>query len=240
MGWNLPSSRWRVVKRMRQPSVSGLASAPTGRASWAGSSRLSKTSKCAGPALQLVEGGAKLLVRRTFENLGTQPAADLSQALRQWLGRVDPEDAVRVGVLESVDVLDRELGLADAAHAGEPRGPDADGLALLQGGVQPLQVVGAADEVVIPGERHEERKLARRGLCLVSPELANGVPDAPGDIGECLITVVPTGHGFPIGRQGLKLAERGEPASHRARRMTGITRASPWSCRSRARVISTS
>ena len=35
----------------------------------------------AGPALQLVEGGAELLVRRTFENLGTQPAADLSQAL---------------------------------------------------------------------------------------------------------------------------------------------------------------
>ena len=30
--------------------------------------------------------------------------------------------------------------------------------------MQPLEVVGAADEVVIPGERHEERKLARRGF----------------------------------------------------------------------------
>src|SRR5271166_1497704 len=126
-----------------------------------------------GPALQLVEGGAELLVRRTFENLGTQPAADLSQALGQWLGRVDPEDAVRVGVVEAVDVLDRELGLADAAHAGQPRRPDADGLALLQGGVQPLQVVGAADEVVIPGERHKERSLARRGVPIVpSPRRA--------------------------------------------------------------------
>ena len=116
-----------------------------------------------------------MLVRRTFENLGTQPAADLSQALGQRLGRVDPEDAVRVGVLEAVDVLDRELGLADAAHAGEPRGPDADGLALLQGGVQPLQVVGAADEVGVPGERHEERKLARRGVPIVP------IPDGPSE-----------------------------------------------------------
>ena len=149
---------------MRQPSVSGLASAPTGRASWAGSSRLSKTSSAPGRRFSSVEGGAKLLVRRTFENFGRSRLPIRASPLRQWLGRVDPEDAVRVGVLEAVDVLDRELGLADAAHAGQPRGPDADGLALLQGGVQPLQVVGAADEVVIPGERHEERNLAAAGF----------------------------------------------------------------------------
>ena len=89
--------------------------------------------------------------------MGASPLASGSAALIQKMPS-------RVGVLEAVDVLDRELGLADAAHAGEPRGPDADGLALLQGGVQPLEVVGAADEVGVLGERHEERKLARRGF----------------------------------------------------------------------------
>ena len=58
----------------------------------------------------------------------------------------------------------------------------------------------------IPERVAHRRRPDRR---LQNPELADRVPDAPGDIGECLITDFPTGHGFPIGRQGLKLAERG-------------------------------
>ena len=81
MGWNRPSSRWRVVKRMRQPSVSGLASGTDRTGELGGVLEVVEDQQGVGPALQLVEGGAELLVRRTFENLGTQPAADLEPVL---------------------------------------------------------------------------------------------------------------------------------------------------------------
>ena len=100
-----------------------------------------------GPLLELLEGGPELLVRGLVEDLGPQPCPDLGESLGERLGGVDPEDAVGIVGLVAVDVLDGELGLADAPHAGQPGGADADGLPLLEGGVELLEVVGAADEV---------------------------------------------------------------------------------------------
>ena len=120
---------------------------------------------------ELLEGDLELAVRRLAPDLGPQPGPDLGQALGQRLGGVDPEDAAGVVLPVAVDVFDGELGLADATHAGESGRPDADCLPCLEGSVEGFQVVGAADEVGVLGERHEERSWARRGP-LPSPRRA--------------------------------------------------------------------
>ena len=124
-----------------------------------------------GPLLEFLEGGLELPVGGLADGLGPQPGPDLGESLGERLGGVDPEDAAGVVRLVAVDVLDGELGLADAAHAGQPGGPDADGLPFLEDVVEGFEVVGAADEVGVPGERHEERNRARRGP-LPSPRRA--------------------------------------------------------------------
>ena len=48
------------------------------------------------------------------------------------------------------------VGLADAAHAGQSGGPDADWLSFLEDLVKCFEVVGATDEVGVPGEWYEE------------------------------------------------------------------------------------
>jgi hypothetical protein len=110
-----------------------------------------------GPSLELLEGGLELLVGGLVAALGPQLRADPSEPLVEPFGGVEPEDAARVVGLIAVDVFNGELGLADAPHAGQPGGANPDRLPLLEDGVQLIEVVGAADEVGIPGERHEER-----------------------------------------------------------------------------------
>src|SRR5262249_33046238 len=124
-----------------------------------------------GPLLEPREGGLELLVERLVEGLGPQLGPDPGESLGEWLGGVDPEYTVGVVRLAAIDVLDGELGLTGAPHAGQPGGSDADGLTFLEDLVEGLQVVGAADEVGVPGERHEERNRARRGP-LLSPRRA--------------------------------------------------------------------
>ena len=161
-GWKRPSSRWRVVKRMRQARVKDcLRGRPGGRA---GRDRRGYRRRARRRApVELLEGGPELMIGRLVERLGPKPGTDLGESLGERFGGVDPEDAAGVVVLMAVDVFDGELGLADAAHAGQPGRPDADRLSRLEDGVQPVEVVGATDEVGVPGERHEEWNLARRG-----------------------------------------------------------------------------
>ena len=116
-----------------------------------------------GSPVEFLERGSELVIGRLVDGLGPQPGTDLGESLSERFGGVDPEDAAGVVVLVAVDVFDGELGLADAAHAGQPGGPDADRPSRLEDGVEPVEVVGATDEVGVPGERHEERNRARRG-----------------------------------------------------------------------------
>jgi len=81
----------------------------------------------------------------------------------------------------SVDLADRDLARLSGTRIarvqgmigenGASGGPDADGFPFLEGGVERFQVVGAADEVGVAGERHDERNRARRGP-LPSPRRA--------------------------------------------------------------------
>jgi hypothetical protein len=119
-----------------------------------------------GAPVELLERGAELVVDGLLESLAPRPGTDLGKSLSERFGGVDPEDAAGVVGPVAVDVFDRELGLADAAHAGEPGGPNAGRPLCLEDGVEPVEVVGATDEVGIPGERHEERNRARRGFRL--------------------------------------------------------------------------
>jgi hypothetical protein len=80
------------------------------------------------------------------------------EPLSQAAGCVNPEDAVGVVILVTIDILDGELGLADAPHAGKSRGSDADGLTLLENLVERVEVFSATDEVVVSGEQDEERR----------------------------------------------------------------------------------
>ena len=156
---------------MRQPSVSGLAFG-TDRSSELGRVlEVVEDEQGVGPLSEFLEGDLELLVEGLVDGLGPQPGTDLGESLVERLGGVDPEDAVGIVRLVAVDVFDGELGLADAAHAGEPGGPDADRLPFLEDIVECFEVVGAADEVGVPGERHEERNRARRGP-LPSPRRA--------------------------------------------------------------------
>ncbi len=59
-------------------------------------------------------------------------------------------------------VFDGEARFANAPHASETSGVDADGLMLLEDVVERFEVARATEEVVILGERDEEW-LARRG-----------------------------------------------------------------------------
>jgi hypothetical protein len=85
----------------------------------------------------------------------------LGKASGQWPGGVDPEDATGVVPLVAVDVIDGELGLANAPHAGQSGGPDANGPPRLESGVKGFQVVGATDEIGVAGEQDEEWSRAR-------------------------------------------------------------------------------
>src|SRR5262249_5459373 len=89
-----------------------------------------------GPSGELVEGSSELAVRRLVADVGAEPAPELGQPLGERFSGVDPEDAVGVVRLMAVDVLDGELGLANAAHAREPGRPDADRLPLPEGVVK--------------------------------------------------------------------------------------------------------
>ena len=109
-----------------------------------------------GATVEFLEGSTELMIGRLVECLGPQLSTDLGEPLSERFGGVDPEDAAGVVVLIAVDIFDGELGLADAPHAGKPGRPDADRLPRLQDGVQPVEVVGATDEVGVPGKRHEE------------------------------------------------------------------------------------
>src|SRR3954447_7571754 len=100
------------------------------------------------------------MVGRLACGLRPQLGPDLGESASERLGGVDPEDTAGGVVLVTVDVLDGELSLADAPHAGETGGPDSDGLSSLEEGVELIEVVGATDEVGVPGERHDERNRA--------------------------------------------------------------------------------
>jgi hypothetical protein len=75
----------------------------------------------------------KLLVERLVEDVRMQPTADLSEALNERQGGIDPEDSVGVVPLVAIDIFDGELGLADAAHASEPGKAAAGRLLILEG-----------------------------------------------------------------------------------------------------------
>ena len=86
-----------------------------------------------GPSFEFLESGLELLVEGKSMDSGRSRPPIWASALSERLGGVDPEDAVGIALLVAVDVFDGELGLADAPHAGQARGPDADGLSFLRG-----------------------------------------------------------------------------------------------------------
>jgi hypothetical protein len=72
-----------------------------------------------GAPIQILKGGAELVIGRLFDGIGPQSSTDVGESLSERFGGVDPEDAAGVVVLVAVDILDGELGLSDPAHAGK-------------------------------------------------------------------------------------------------------------------------
>jgi hypothetical protein len=56
-----------------------------------------------------------------------------------------------VVALVTIDVFDGELGLPDATHAREPRGPKAHGVFFLQDGMKRFEVVETTNEAEVSG-----------------------------------------------------------------------------------------
>ena len=116
----------------------------------------------AGVLRQIVRRCPPLLGGRQADGARPHLPAHLGQPVGQRLGSVHPKDAIWVRVTVEVHILDRELCLADAPLAGQPRRPDAHrplaaGLRrALQRGVQPLQVLLAADEIGVAHKGHDE------------------------------------------------------------------------------------
>ena len=106
-----------------------------------------------GTTSERIESRTELVIGGMIESLWPQLGADLGEPLSERFGGVDPENAAGVVVpfLAAVNIFDGELGLADTPHAGESGRPNADGLSRLKDGVEPLEVVGATDEVDVSG-----------------------------------------------------------------------------------------
>ena len=179
---------------------------------------------------KLVEGRPQLLVERPVLHLGPEPGGDLGQPLGQRLGRVDPEDAVGVSVPVAIDILDRELRLADAAHPGQPGRANADGLLLAEDRVELFEVFGAADEVEVPGEWHEERGFSPPGsVASFALTPADSLTDTPGDIREGPSRFFHVVTGLPPLGKAWSFPNGADCQESTGRKMTGITRAVPSS-----------
>jgi hypothetical protein len=167
--------------------------------------------QCTGALVKLVESRAHLLVLGPVLEIRPELSRDRLEPLGQWLGRIHPEDAIRVGLAAAVRVFDRKLRLADAPHAGQSGRANGDGIMLAQELVELLEVLGPAHEVEISGELHKEGScLGSFKLVVVAFAAGNCLADASGDVSECFFLIGPCTDGLAVPGQALEFSERGK------------------------------
>ena len=125
-------------------------------------------------AFSLFGNRAVFFILGAFIQARAQVAAQRGQALAQRLGGVDPERAAGISVAVAVGVLDGQLRLADAAHAGQSRRiidsrPDAHRGGSLEAGpaqglVQPHQVLLAAHKISVAHKGDEKEGYEAQGF----------------------------------------------------------------------------